>query len=216
VIVVLVILAILAAIAIPALTGYIDKAQWKGLVIQCKTQMTAVQTMITDQIVRNGGVTTHSAIDYTSTDDYFVAIYDELKYIDDNHYRLRPGEGYAFSTFTIAGKDEYEHLTGDNESFANAKDESDKPWERPVAYTDPNGAIRVYTYVCERYFDDAPDDLLIVGYIPNIDSSDPVTKQYLEWFNNFQYFNQTGEWTNGWNVWRVNGKSGYYTSVKLD
>lgn len=51
VIVVLVILAILAAIAIPALTGYISKAQEKAATSEARTVMVAVQTLASDQYV---------------------------------------------------------------------------------------------------------------------------------------------------------------------
>jgi prepilin-type N-terminal cleavage/methylation domain-containing protein len=207
VIVVLVILAILAAIAIPALTGYIDKAQWRSVVMQCKTQMTAVQTMITDQTVRNGGVTTHAAIAYGSTNDYFAKIYDNVNGIS-------PGDGYVYSTFTIAGKEEYEHLTGDRASFVDVAgsgflDDLSKPFEYPVAYTDPNGAIRVYNYNVYRYGGHSsatPWNLLSVIYIQNIDSEDPVTQGFLEWF----YAESTGvavapgALVNGWNVVFIN------------
>lgn len=53
VIVVLVILAILAAIAIPALTGYISKAQEKAATSEARTVMVAVQTLASDQYVAN-------------------------------------------------------------------------------------------------------------------------------------------------------------------
>jgi prepilin-type N-terminal cleavage/methylation domain-containing protein len=207
VIVVLVILAILAAIAIPALTGYIDKAQWRGIVMQSKTQMTAVQTMIIDETVRNGGVTTYAAIHDRDqdTDYYFNNIFDATNGID-------PGEGYVFSGLTIAGLKEYEHLTGDTQSFLDP----DAPRSRrPVAYTDLNGAIKVYTYVYNRYFlerEPGNTDILSVCYIQNINSPDPVTQGYLGWFDD-TYPNQTGELTNGWNVLRLNGIA--KTSVKL-
>ena len=45
VIVVLVILAILMAIAIPALTGYIDKAKERAAIAEAKTALTALQTI---------------------------------------------------------------------------------------------------------------------------------------------------------------------------
>lgn len=53
VIVVLVILAILAAIAIPALTGYISKAQEKAATSEARTVFVAVQTLASDQFVEN-------------------------------------------------------------------------------------------------------------------------------------------------------------------
>jgi prepilin-type N-terminal cleavage/methylation domain-containing protein len=49
VIVVLVILAILAAIAIPALTGYIDKANKKAAIAAARINMTAMQTLLSEE-----------------------------------------------------------------------------------------------------------------------------------------------------------------------
>jgi prepilin-type N-terminal cleavage/methylation domain-containing protein len=48
VIVVLVILAILMAIAVPSLTGYIDKARKDALIAEAASAKTAVQTIISD------------------------------------------------------------------------------------------------------------------------------------------------------------------------
>ena len=53
VIVVLVILAILAAIAIPALTGYISKAQEKTATAEARTAFVAVQTLASDQFAEH-------------------------------------------------------------------------------------------------------------------------------------------------------------------
>lgn len=47
VIVVLVILAILAAILIPSLSGYIDKARRNSLILECRSCVTAAQTLLT-------------------------------------------------------------------------------------------------------------------------------------------------------------------------
>jgi type IV pilus assembly protein PilA len=54
VIVVLVILAILMAIAVPSLTGYIDKARQQGVVTQARTVQVALQTIGTD-VISSGG-----------------------------------------------------------------------------------------------------------------------------------------------------------------
>jgi hypothetical protein len=164
-------------------------------------------------MVRNGEVTTHAGIDYANTDNYFINIYDDVN-------NINPGEGYVFSTFTIAGKEEYEHLTGDNESFELAYYPSGgrKAWERPVAYTDLNGAIRVYDYVVDNYFraDDTTTDLLSVIYLSNIDSGDPVTQGFIEWFNsNALYSSVSGTLTNGWNVFRLKAGAAPGTNEKL-
>ncbi|MDR0875210.1 MAG: prepilin-type N-terminal cleavage/methylation domain-containing protein [Clostridiales Family XIII bacterium] len=54
VIVVIVILAILAAIAIPALTGYIDKANEKKYISVVRTNMTAMQTLLSEEYGGHG------------------------------------------------------------------------------------------------------------------------------------------------------------------
>jgi prepilin-type N-terminal cleavage/methylation domain-containing protein len=54
VIVVLVILAILMAIAVPSLTGYIDKARYSNLIVQGASAKTAVQTIITMAYANDG------------------------------------------------------------------------------------------------------------------------------------------------------------------
>jgi type IV pilus assembly protein PilA len=67
VIVVLVILAILMAIAIPALTGYIDKARRDSAVAEAASAKTAVQTIISDAYSHNGVYTLSSGGTLTFT-----------------------------------------------------------------------------------------------------------------------------------------------------
>jgi prepilin-type N-terminal cleavage/methylation domain-containing protein len=74
-IVVIVILGILLAIAIPALTGYIQKAKWEGIELQVKTQLSAFQTLATEQITKDGGIVTHvGVVGNYSSDDLFWQI----------------------------------------------------------------------------------------------------------------------------------------------
>lgn len=54
IIVVLVILAILMAIAVPALTGYIDKAKSTGATVEAKSVLTAVQSVETENSGKYG------------------------------------------------------------------------------------------------------------------------------------------------------------------
>mgnify|MGYP002768740337 CR=1 FL=1 len=56
-IVVLVILAILAALLIPALTGYITKANKEKVVAECRMAVMAIQTEATTIYARDGAVT---------------------------------------------------------------------------------------------------------------------------------------------------------------
>ena len=54
VIVVLVILAILAAIMIPAMTGWIEKAQNRGAIVEARTLVLAAQTVASEAFGTNG------------------------------------------------------------------------------------------------------------------------------------------------------------------
>ncbi len=53
-IVVLVILAILATLLVPALTGYIDKAKEKTVVAECRSCVTAAQTLASESYAVTG------------------------------------------------------------------------------------------------------------------------------------------------------------------
>ena len=55
IIVVLVILAILAAAMIPALTGYIDKANEKTAIAEARNVVTAAQTLASEEYALHGG-----------------------------------------------------------------------------------------------------------------------------------------------------------------
>ncbi|MDR1271495.1 MAG: prepilin-type N-terminal cleavage/methylation domain-containing protein, partial [Clostridiales Family XIII bacterium] len=68
VIVVIVIIAILAAIGVPALTGYIDKAQDKKYIMQARDAMIAMRAVI-DEAYANGELAKNSSTN-TSLDDY--------------------------------------------------------------------------------------------------------------------------------------------------
>ncbi|MDR2162499.1 MAG: prepilin-type N-terminal cleavage/methylation domain-containing protein [Clostridiales Family XIII bacterium] len=190
VIVVLVILAILAAIAIPALTGYIDKAKWKGLVLQAKTQMTAIQTMLTEQKVRDGALKAY-AEGNAGADDYFYKVATSTSAI---------GTSYQFEMFTTLGLQEYKKLTGDNESLSafNAS-----PAKYPAAVTDINGAIATYRYVQN----DPPGGTgaTIALYIRDVNSNDHATKWYLSLYANPSGPSAAlvGKLKSGWNVFHI-------------
>ena len=57
IIVVLVIIAILAAIAIPAMTGWIDKANQKAILAEARTVLMAAQTLVSESYGVNGNAT---------------------------------------------------------------------------------------------------------------------------------------------------------------
>ena len=60
-IVVLVILAILAALLIPALTGYIDKANEKKAISECRMLVMAAQTVASEEHGSTGGTIVYKA-----------------------------------------------------------------------------------------------------------------------------------------------------------
>lgn len=67
VIVVLVILAILAAIMIPAMTGWIDKAKEKSVIVEARSALLAAQTVASEKyagVAKGGG----AAIQVTNTE----------------------------------------------------------------------------------------------------------------------------------------------------
>jgi prepilin-type N-terminal cleavage/methylation domain-containing protein len=191
VIVVLVILAILAAIAIPALTGYIDKARLKNLEMMARTQMIAVQIMITEQRTRDGGIVTGD-FDDDDTSSYFRTV---VSYAG--------GLGYRFAQFTDYGEAEYIKLTGDTESIKN--NATGIQYAYVQSETDLNGAIVVYEYYDDRYFSDyaTSGQILNICYFRNVTSTDPVTQQVLSrgMFTNADADSPTS----GWNIGSSNG-----------
>ena len=103
-IVVLVILAVLAALLVPSLTGYIDKAVEKRVMLQARSLMTAAQATIDEAYAK--GQLVYSAADdayeddcewrfsitVASNTDYPTAKIDILEFCNKEHsitYRLR-------------------------------------------------------------------------------------------------------------------------------
>lgn len=74
-IVVLVILAILAALLIPALTGYISKANKQKVEAECRMAVMAIQTQATEIYAKDGKVTS----DALSTADSTIRSLAEVK-----------------------------------------------------------------------------------------------------------------------------------------
>jgi prepilin-type N-terminal cleavage/methylation domain-containing protein len=202
VIVVLVILAILAAIAIPALTGYIEKAKWTGVVSLAKTQMTAMQTLITDQLVRDGEIKPHNwkvnLNDITAHADYndqdYFKLVDYWKDSSNNEI------GYYFSSLTPRGQEEYEKLTTDKNSVKTHPTIQNYQTNYFYATADFSGAIKAYQYTSDLYFDAAKHIGLLVIYLEDADSGDPVTQSYIDWFEGLRP--TTGELESGWTVWK--------------
>lgn len=63
VIVVMVILAILAALLLPSLTGYIDKANQQGVIVEARSALTALQTTASEMYGRDSSFRSKSAAD---------------------------------------------------------------------------------------------------------------------------------------------------------
>lgn len=85
-IVVLAILAILAAMLVPALTGYIDKANEKKAVAAARQYAIAAQSVVSDAYasndvvtkIENNGTTTTVTVDPTTNAAALAKAYDEL------------------------------------------------------------------------------------------------------------------------------------------
>lgn len=120
-IVVLVILAILAALLIPALTGYIDKANQEKVIAECRMAVMAVQTQSTTLYGEKGKV--------TSTD---------LKTADAEIRKLAEVSGYWEATVSEAGKVtslKYENTTWHVEyTAANGSDKA-ATYSKPAQQT---------------------------------------------------------------------------------
>jgi prepilin-type N-terminal cleavage/methylation domain-containing protein len=173
VIVVLVILAILAAIAIPALTGYIDKAEWKEMELRVKTQMTGIQSMLNEQYAA-GGFRIHAG-DAINADDLFRQV-EYLTYESNNI-------GINVVHFTPKGLEEYVSLTGDTQSnfMATHQYPTDGIHWTFNARCDLSGSIKVYHAASWYYFPNGqPRRHLTVFYVADAESSDPVTRRYLD------------------------------------
>ena len=147
VIVILVVLAVIAAILIPAMTGWIDDARKKSVVINCKICVTAAQTLASEQYIEvgAGGVLLDEAdvlalarVD-GSVDSVTVAVpaeIDELTYTDKTGdvtvtYYRKPQPHYEFGAsfgsslaglVTAFGKAQSGALTdGNGKSFSGSK-----------------------------------------------------------------------------------------------
>jgi prepilin-type N-terminal cleavage/methylation domain-containing protein len=75
VIVVIVIIAILAAIGVPALTGYIDKAQDRTYIAEARDYFTALRTVI-DEAYANGEFQNEASRNYIKNDKYYINTYN--------------------------------------------------------------------------------------------------------------------------------------------
>lgn len=118
VIVVLVILAILAAIMIPALTGYIDKANKKTAVVEGRTVLLALQTEIAENYTP--GTTGNIAITASNTgvkvgDVDVSADFEKLVDVKDSSKKLKDvtTEGSKITGFKYQASSGYPVTYGD-------------------------------------------------------------------------------------------------------
>lgn len=100
-IVVLVILAILAALLIPALTGYIDKANQKKVVAETRQCVMAAQTLH-DEAYGNG--TSEPTVDQIKTLAEVSGTVSNVTYVDEVVATLTYSDGSHSCTYTRNGK----------------------------------------------------------------------------------------------------------------
>ena len=121
-IVVLVILAILAALLVPALTGYIDRANEQKIVAQTRQAVMAAQTIASEQYAKEVSVLEEvrvlekgTQIGATNADTYGKAIAELGEVKADNITSVTADKGVVTSlTYKLGGKTcTYSKTTGD-------------------------------------------------------------------------------------------------------
>jgi prepilin-type N-terminal cleavage/methylation domain-containing protein len=160
-IVVIVILGILAAIAIPALTGYISKAEYKDIDSRARTQLIAIQTLVHFEMVENG----LSNVGYASSYPNIKSVYGGKWYYANN-------TGLFFEQFTSYGRDEYEKLAGDALSFLPENGVS----KMLHLFTSLDGDVLAYRIIYNPY--PGTGGSLRIMYVKDINSTDPVTTYF--------------------------------------
>jgi prepilin-type N-terminal cleavage/methylation domain-containing protein len=194
-IVVIVILGILAAIAIPALTGYIAKADAVQYESLGRTQLTAMQTFIDLDIGDDGKMS-------SGTGKIFALRWNvPQNAVSDG----LPIVGFRFENLTTKGKAEYEALTGDTESFRiNGAGGQGRINEMVMvrAYCTPDGDIKIYHYY--NSIDDLYTHPFNIIYVEDINATDPVTTQVLDTF----FASRKPYLTSGFNVFDGSTKLG--------
>jgi hypothetical protein len=182
-----VILAILAAIAIPALTGYIEKARMQDFKSEARTALVALQALTDEQYARDGEFKLYSYdSDFPNGDEIWDSVSDYNSI------------GYFCDYLTEYGKSEFKKLTG-------------------VSYAgnifvhlciDKSGSPKYMEYTKEEYFGESRD--LVVFYLS--DDTSPVTQELKDSFNNITpWLNNI---TPGFNVFECNTEHDF-TYTKL-
>jgi prepilin-type N-terminal cleavage/methylation domain-containing protein len=157
-IVVIVILGILAAIAVPALTGYIEKSKWTDVELSAKTQLTAIQTLVHVEMSENG----LTNIGYSSAYPGITSIFGSKWYYASN-------QGLAFEQLTTYGQEEYTELAGNTLGLASLSGES----RMLHLFTSLSGEVIAYRYIYNPY--PATGVSLRIMYVKDINATDPVT-----------------------------------------
>lgn len=86
VIIVLVILAILAAVLIPSLVGYIDKANEKAAIANCRSFVMAAQTIASEEYGEHGALSTDGTDANITAADYLPKVFT-LSELDQDSFK---------------------------------------------------------------------------------------------------------------------------------
>lgn len=86
VIIVLVILAILAAVLIPSLVGYIDKANEKAAIANCRSFVMAAQTIASEEYGEHGALSTSGTNANITAADYLPKVFT-LSELDQDSFK---------------------------------------------------------------------------------------------------------------------------------
>lgn len=104
-IVVLVILAILAALLVPALTGYIDRANEQKIVAQTRQAVMAAQTIASEQYAVENALKDKDAVLKGESTKYSAAIAKLGEVKESNIYSVTTDKGVVTSlTYSLGGK----------------------------------------------------------------------------------------------------------------
>jgi type II secretory pathway pseudopilin PulG len=182
-IVVIVILGILAAIAAPALTGYIEKARYTGVLQRGRTALEAMQVLVDEQYAMDGGLVSKTG-SYSATDRFYNIL--------TNSSNL-----WTFEALSPYGREEFDALVG-SETLQNA------PF-RPSLTTDDKGHIIVFTWGYAQDGGAGGGYFLELVYIEDIDRPYIAGHRALTYFllrgHDLQYAKDRGL-TSGWSVWK--------------
>jgi prepilin-type N-terminal cleavage/methylation domain-containing protein len=166
VIVVLVIIAILMAIAVPALTGYIDRAREQQYLSEARSALTAYQTIITESVAEHDYPVYNAAYDYQTakTVQFYQGKNTEaLRGAVISYFRVNLARRYL-EDVTVSVAKEMASLTGD--SLYNPTSEKRGSFKciafmgseiGTPAFNDRDGYVWIY-------YDDSSSTIHFVGF----------------------------------------------------